>query len=58
MFHPYMAQLLAAERRRDYLQAARSSRTAGELRRPKRRLRRPGITGYRLRLGLRRPSPA
>ncbi len=54
MFHPYIAQLLAAERRRDYLQAARTSRTAVGVRRPNPRQRRLGIGGYRLRFTLRR----
>ncbi len=58
MFHPYIAQLLAAERRRDYLQAARASRTAAGLRRPNPRLRRLGIGGYRLRFALRRTGRA
>jgi hypothetical protein len=56
MFHPYMAQLLAAERRRDYLEAACAFRTPARQRRAYLRHRRPRLAGYQVRLGLRRPS--
>ncbi len=58
MFHPYIAELLAGERRRDYLEAARTSHIPDDLRHSTRRKRRLGVGGYRLRFGLLRPPTA
>ncbi len=58
MFHPYMTQLLATERRRDYLRPTRACSTSSHLRSPRPKIRLWGIGDHRFRFGLGGPAPA